>query len=317
MSYAHLPLLIDLRTKIEKNNNKTKFFLSWKEKNALMKRRFNEGFFMRYLTAFVLALAIGGMTYLAYSNFPEVKGLANSILFTGEFQTLEVRHSADTLMQKYKGVLLKDKDHIFLEPKLEFYPYLLMDVKFDRPNNRTGEGKILWSLVDGEMVIDAKSWEKTHGFTDCINASTSKNEFKIINALAKRGGRLDRDILSKVLNLEGGVLSLLLDSCKRKSLVVQNGNTYRLHLQEPNLNVIPETKISEHLVTKPYKDADRKASLFGKAQIENVAKSAFGNNFAIRKTSEIFLPVYTITVQNPDGSQMTTYWNALNGKQIH
>jgi len=46
------------------------------------------------------------------------------------------------------------------------------------------------------------------------------------------------------------------------------------------------------------------------------AKAAFGDDFAIRKTTEIFLPVYSIVVQNPDGSHMTTYWNALNGKNI-
>jgi hypothetical protein len=52
------------------------------------------------------------------------------------------------------------------------------------------------------------------------------------------------------------------------------------------------------------------------SQIETIAKAAFGNDFAIRKTTEIFLPVYSIVVQNPDGSQMTTYWNALNGKRL-
>ena len=55
---------------------------------------------------------------------------------------------------------------------------------------------------------------------------------------------------------------------------------------------------------------------FRTSQIETTAKAAFGNDFAIRKTTEIFLPVYSIVVQNPDGSQMTTYWNALNGKKL-
>ena len=52
------------------------------------------------------------------------------------------------------------------------------------------------------------------------------------------------------------------------------------------------------------------------AQIEQIARAAFGPDFAIRKTIEIFLPVYSITVQNPDGSQMTSFWNAPNGKRI-
>ena len=64
--------------------------------------------------------------------------------------------------------LLKDTDHVFLEPTLKFVPYLLMDVKYIRTQDKTGEGVILWGLVDGEMVINTGTWEKTHGFTDCI-----------------------------------------------------------------------------------------------------------------------------------------------------
>jgi len=51
-------------------------------------------------------------------------------------------------------------------------------------------------------------------------------------------------------------------------------------------------------------------------ETEKVILPDRGKDFAIRKTTEIFLPVYSIVVQNPDGSQMTTYWNALNGKRL-
>jgi len=171
-------------------------------------------------------------------------------------------------------------------------------------------------LLDGEMVINTSTWEKTHGFTDCLASNATRQEFKVINALASRGGAWDRDGLVHFLNIENHILDNWIDGCRKKSLIVQNGNTYRLHLQNPKLQVIPETKLEQWLVTKSSKNANRVKRRYGAAQIKNTAKAAFGNDFAIRKTTEIFLPVYSIIVQNPDGSQMTTYWNALNGKRM-
>ncbi len=227
-----------------------------------------------------------------------------------------MRYSAESIMEAHRKELLKDPNHIFLEPTLKFVPYLLLDVKYNRSKDKTSEGIILWGLVDGEMVINTGTWEKTHGFTDCIASNATRQEFKIINALSSKGGSWDRDGLSRFLNIENNILDTWVDSCRKKSLIVQHGNTYRLHLQNPKLQVIPETKLEQWLVTKPTKHALRVKKRYRASQIENIAKAAFGGDFAIRKTTEIFLPVYSIVVQNPDGSQMTTYWNALNGKRL-
>lgn len=266
------------------------------------------------LLLFVGIVGIGG--FWAWNQNPKFRTKVEDLLSSATFQTLEVRFSAEQIMQSHRRELLKDPQHVFLEPTLKFVPYLLMDVKYNRSQDRTGEGVILWGLVDGEMVINTGTWEKTHGFTDCIASSATRQEFKIINALASRGGAWDRDGLSKFLNIENNLLDSWVDNCRKKSLIVQNGNTYRLHLQEPKLQVIPETRLDQSLVTKPTKHAHRAKKVYRASQIENIARAAFGNDFAIRKTAEIFLPVYSIVVQNPDGSQMTTYWNALNGKKL-
>jgi len=260
-------------------------------------------------------LLIAGSTWIVL-DYPEVQSIAMDVMQKGKFQTLEVRHSAENIMDNYKKELLKDSDHVFLEPILTFHPYLLMEIKYTRSENQTGEGLILWSLVDGEMVINASTWETTHGYHDCIIARATREDFKIINALATNRGLLDRESLLKQLNVENDLLDLWLDKCRTKNLIVQHGNSYRLHLQEPKLQVVPETKLNQWLVSKPAKNARRVAKRFRPSQIESIAKAAFGNDFAIRKTTEIFLPVYSIVVQNPDGSQMTTFWNALNGKRL-
>ena len=263
-------------------------------------------------TYFVLGLG----AIFSWVYFPGFRLKVEELVSAGTFQTLEVRYSAEAIMDAHRKDLLKDGEHVYLEPTLKFVPYLLMEVKYNRSREKTGEGVILWGLVDGEMVISTNTWEKTHGFTDCIASNATRQEFKIINALASKGGTLDREGLSKFLNVENHILDSSIESCRNKSLIVQNGNTYRLHLQNPKLQVIPETRLEQWLVTKGTKRALRVKKRFRASQIENIARAAFGNDFAIRKTAEIFLPVYSITVQNPDGSQGTSYWNALNGKKI-
>ena len=271
---------------------------------------------MRPLLLLLFTATLAGSGFVGWHSLPGVRSQVEDFISGDTFQTLEVRYSAESIMDAHRLELLSDNAHVFLEPTLKFVPYLLMDVKYMRSHDKTGEGVILWGLVDGEMVVNTSTWERTHGFTDCIAANASRQEFKIINALASRGGAWDRDGLSKFLNIENNVLDSWIDSCRKKSLIVQTGNTFRLHLQNPKLMVIPETKLEHWLVTKATKKAIRVKKRYRASQIENIAQAAFGNDFAIRKTTEIFLPVYSIVVQNPDGTRMTSYWNALNGKRL-
>ena len=271
---------------------------------------------MRNITILIATLVLGLGTFWSWIYFPGFRSKVEDYLSSGSFQTFEVRYSAEAIMEAHRKELLKDADHVYLEPKLKFVPYLLMEVKYNRTHDRTGEGIILWGLVDAEMVINTNSWETTHGFSDCIGSNASRQEFKIINALAARGGAWDRDGLSKYLNLENHILDNWVDGLRNKSLIVQNGNQYRLHLQNPKLQVVPETRFDQSLVTKATKHAEKVKRRYRTAQIESTAKAAFGNDFAIRKTTEVYLPVYSIPVQNADDSLMVTYWNALNGKRL-
>lgn len=271
---------------------------------------------MRIMSSVILSIFLGLFIFWSWINFPSLRNKALDFLHSRHFNTLEVRYSAEAIMEAHKRELLKDTEHVFLEPSLKFHPYLLMEVKFSKEFDRTGEGLILWSLVDGEMVINTRFWEKTHGFADCILAGADKDDYKIIKTLANNNNLLDREALKKILNIEDDTLAQWLDMCKRKNLIVQSGNNYRLHFQEPHLQVKPETKIDQWLVTKEFKNKSRISQKFRAGQVEYAARAAFGPDFAIRKTTEIFLPVYSIVIQNPDGSQMTTYWNALNGKKL-
>ncbi len=270
----------------------------------------------RIISLVITASVLGYGGYFLNQKHPEYKNKVMDFINTGSFHTLEARFTPAQVMEMNKKELLKGDKHKFLDPSLKFFPYLLMEVKYSTPNSLTGEGIILWDLTDGEMVLNTQDWEKTHGFGDCIASEAEKYEFKIINVLSQQGGSIDREGLCRFLQVDSNVLDLWIESCHKKKLIVQSGNHYRLHFQEPKLHVLPETRLHDRLVTKSFKNAEKVPKRFSTSQIRKTAEAAFGNDFAIRSTMRVFLPVYSITVQNPDGSMHTSYWNALNGKML-
>lgn len=271
---------------------------------------------MRWILSLAISSGLGfGYWQWQKGNF-DPKKLIDQVLQQDGFPTLELRYNANQIMEANRRDLIKDVRHKYLEPELMFYPYLFMEVKFTL-REKTKEGILLWDMVDGEMVIDTKDWQKTHGFGDCIKAVADKNEFRLLKILARKGGFSDRESLLTQLAVENDTLEMWLDSCRKKRLVVLNGNRYRLHIEKPILEALPETRIEERLVTKSLKNALRAQKRFSTAQIERMCRAAFGADFVIRKNNIIFLPVHSIVVQNPDGSIHTTHWNALNGRRLN
>jgi hypothetical protein len=237
-------------------------------------------------------------------------------LAMGEFRTLEIRHTAEEVMQTQKAYLLKQASYTFLEPKLLFYPYLCMDVKYAKAQGETGEGTLLWGLEDGEMVIHTGTWEKTHGFEDCLAVNADKHDFHIIDILLRNGGSVDKEKFYQQLHTDPKIVERWLQNCQEKKLIVTQGNKFRLHFQTPKMQTSPVTTLDQPLVAQPTKHSHKIRGRYSPNQIKRLAETAFGDDFAIRKTEVVFLPVIAILVQNPDGSILTTYWNALNGKRF-
>jgi hypothetical protein len=272
---------------------------------------------MRFLTTLII---LGGLGYGAYwlnTVHPELKHQAIEMINMGTFHALEARFTANQIMENERLTLLKDSDHRYHTPTLCFYPYLLMEVKYTTPSDETEEGVILWDLIDGEMVLDTCSWEKTHGFADCINAKADKYEYHILTTISQNGGKADRQKLMNALNMERHLFETWMERARKKKLIVQHGNDYRIHLHQPMVTVSPSTRIREPLVTKTCKHSERISRRYSPSQIKKAAEAAFGGDFAIRSIRDVFLPIYGITVQNPDGSVHTTHWNALNGKRMN
>jgi len=261
---------------------------------------------------------LGGIAYggwWLWENFPEAQNVVKEYINSGEFLTLEARYTPEQIMETNSKELLKDSSYTFLKPTTCFAPYFLLNIKYSKDDQQTGEGIILWSSEDGEMVINTSTWEKTHGFEDCINAKATKNDLKVINALAKKDAMNYEELLAR-LSVENEALDQWLTSCHQKQLIVQNKNYYRLHFQNPHLQVIPETRVHQWLVTKPYKGTNIRPRKYSESQIRHFAAAVFGKDFAIRKVTEVFLPIYEIKVKNPDNTVLSSYWNAITGKRV-
>lgn len=271
---------------------------------------------MRIIFALItlICLAAGGWWF--DKIHPEVRTKVVDLISPESFHTLEVKYTPEQIMDTHMYSLLKSDEHKYLNWEIKYYPYLLMEVKYAKDELHTNQGVILWDLIDGEMVINEHHWEKTSGFGDCIKAKVDKTEFKIINLLARRGGTMDRETLCHHLRVENEILDHWIDSCRTKRLIVQNGNDFRLHMRTPRLHVIPETRIDDKLVTKTFRKRGLITRRFSPSQIKRIAESAFGSDFVVNKATKVYLPVCAITVENPDGSLHTSYWNTLNGKEL-
>jgi len=273
---------------------------------------------MRLMLRFLLVVVVlGGLVgggWYVWDRFPILHDIVEEKIHSRNFHTLEVRFTAADIMKRHKSELLKGKGYTYLEPKLLFYPYLMMDMKFSRDQIFTEEGLLLWGLYDGEMVIDTATWESSHGFEDCLIAKAGQNDFKVLRAILEMGSSIDREQLYKKFKVEPEIVDKWVSSCREKKLIVSTGNKFRIHLQDPQIQVVPITRLAEPLVTQSTKSAVKMNKRYSVSQIKHLTEIAFAGNFAIRKMQQVFLPVHQISVQNPDGSIRTTHWNALNGK---
>jgi ABC-type dipeptide/oligopeptide/nickel transport system ATPase subunit len=138
-----------------------------------------------------------------------------------------------------------------------------------------------------------------------------------MHALSKTRGTATFEQLQKELRIEKETLESWIASAASKYLVVQKNNEIQLHFQDPKITVVPETKMTDWLVKKPYNHAQRVSSRYTISQIQKVAKAAYGEDFSVRSSTEVFLPVYNIEVLNPDGSTFTSFWNAITGQQMN
>ena len=271
---------------------------------------------MKYFAFLIgaLALAFGSWyTWEQYSD--ELIDLVQDSQKKGSIITFELATSPDLMAQKLQKELLKSPEHSFGQTVVKFVPYLLMDIKYPREDKKTEEAKVLWSLENGEMVLDTATFETTHGFEDCINSQASEDDFRILHALSRKCGVLTKEGIADELGMDPDVLQDRLEVLRKKHLISLRQENIRLHFQSPLLRVQPQTKFAQSFVTKEVAPGMQIKAKYSKDACRKVAKAAFGHDFAIRYEEIVFVPIFLIEVKNPDGSILKTYWNGLTGKK--
>lgn len=264
----------------------------------------------------LLLLVLAGASWWFWEHSEDWKSQLYSYVENGEILTLESKVTPEQVMDAHRQELLgSNGKRTYQEPIQKYYPYLLLDVKYTE-DKKTREGLLIWGLTDGEMVLNTETWETTHGFKDCLECRANRNDFKILQALAMHQGSLSIEELQKNLHVDRELLDPWIEGAKEKHLIVQKGNLIQLHFENPKLLVLPQTKIKQHLVSRPIQNAQRGSKNYSRNQVVSIAKAAFGDDFTIRSEREIYLPVYSIGVLNPDGSIHLSDWNAITGQKI-
>jgi hypothetical protein len=269
----------------------------------------------RLLLGLILFVTLGAIGWWLWQNSSDLKEQFYQYIENKEISTLESRYTPDQMMEAHRIELIGNSQRLYQEPVYRYYPYLLLEVKYTE-EKKSREGLLLWSLHDGEIVLNTETWETTHGFKDCLDCEANRQDFKVIQALAKHQGSILIEDLQKALHLEKETFDLWIGEAKRKHLIVQKGPLIQLHFENPKLLVSPQTHLKQHLVSKPIDNGQRVSKTYTHQQLIKIAKAAFGEDFKIRTEKEVFLPVYQLTVLNPDGSLYKSDWNAINGSKM-
>lgn len=263
----------------------------------------------------VLLLVVGGWWIWQNDTWINWKDRILQYVDNRDIVTLEARFLPEQIIEAHRQELVGNEKRTIQNTVLKYYPYLLLDVKYPA-DQKTREGVLLWGLNDGEMVLNTESWDTTHGFRDCLECQATRNDFKVMQTLARRLDGVPVEDLQKELRIEREVLNEWIENGKQKHLIIQKGNLLQLHFENPRLLVTPQTKIKQHLVSKPLGDGQKMPRNYSRSQIVGITQAAFGNDFTIRSEQEIFLPVYSLEILNQDGSVQISEWNALTGQRI-
>lgn len=279
----------------------------------MVKKEQKKSSFSRLPIFLAILISVGGLLW-HYSD--QWKDLFFQYVENGEILTWESRYTPENIMASHRAELIgTHTQRTYQDPSYKYYPYLLLDVKYTE-DKKSREGFLLWGLTNGELVLNTDTWETTHGFQDCLECHANRFDFKILQALAKNNGSLTIEELQKELHIERDMLENWIEDAKTKHLVIQKGNLVQMHFENPKILATPKTHIKQHLVSKLITTGQRVAKTYSHRQIIDLAKAAFGNDLKIRNEQEIFMPVYSLSVLNPDGSIHTSDWNAVTGQSI-
>jgi hypothetical protein len=265
-----------------------------------------------FLTLFGGILFFVWWGYLRTFDFGKLAGISDQ---KETVETFELAIKPDDLLKAHAS-LLSTKEHSFGQVTALYSPHLLLQVKYAKNGKETSSSSMLWDLVQGELVLGTDSFLKTRGFSDCLQSQASAEDFRILHMLVKAGGSLTKGSITQDSGMEEGVVSERIESLRKRHLVSLSGDIVHLHVESPLLKVDPATTMKRPFVHKETTRGSLLQSTYSEREVQNLVEAAFGKDLAILSSNVIYVPLYELPVQNPDGSIRRTYWNAISGKEV-
>ncbi|HXF28895.1 MAG TPA: hypothetical protein VN457_03525, partial [Chlamydiales bacterium] len=147
---------------------------------------------MKKLIIILFLIACGAGVWYGWEYKEKVVEAIPGLESQSPILTFETTTSAEELMQKHQNELLKDGNHSYGKVVVRYLPCLLFQVKYTKDDKKTEEGSLLFSYEDGEMILNTRTFEMTHGFEDCLAAHADAEDFKLLHVLHIKGGAVSK-----------------------------------------------------------------------------------------------------------------------------
>ncbi|WP_366223536.1 hypothetical protein [Chlamydia buteonis] len=204
--------------------------------------------------------------------------------------------------------------------ELTFVPHTLMHVRFSREDvvKKTmvsQEGAILWSLANGEMVLNTGTWNCSKGFRECLMLKAGKQDVNVMQALANLGGAASKESLTHALSMKNIRADKVIRACQKKKLIFSTGSQIGSHFQQlqPIKGCTTTIQSSPVWLRRP-RGSSIVSPQFSEDRISNLAEMIFGDNFLILDKVVVYVPVYKVSLVATDNSVRIEYINAVTGK---
>lgn len=204
--------------------------------------------------------------------------------------------------------------------ELHLVPHVLMRVRFSKEDTGkkslvSQEGEILWSLTNGEMVLNTGTWSCSKGFQECLLLHADQQDISVMQALATLGGSATRDALLHVLSMKNVRAEKAIKECHKKRLVFASGSLISTHFQhlQPVKGCVTTLHALPVFLRKP-SGAVCSPVHYSEDKIHRLVRMVFGKNFLILRSSTVYVPVYKVCLVSSDNSVRIEYINGVTGK---
>ncbi len=278
-------------------------------------------FALKWIFVIVVVLAT---LYISTSHPQALISIKNRIdAFTSRFMmkestvvTFEMKYNEDEITSFVLKKLPSEKYNIG-QTRLLYSPCLLVDVKHIGGSGKsTEESSMVWDLMDGELFISLDTFQATSGFRDCLTSQANLDDFRMLHLLSEEGGMLTKEKLIRLSGIDDDTASSVIESLRKRHLVTIQHDLVRLHVKNPFFSVEPSTSITKPFVQKTIPTVNMVTESFSRKSIEKLIQHAYGKDVAILDSEFVWIPIWEVDINNPDGSTRRTFWNGLSGKEI-